>query len=112
MSLSREHEALGFLLMCPAWEGLYKARLAEKVSEFYRMLLEPSTSDAKKDHPDDYLRGYIAALKWAIEWPDREMNAAVIASQEDELHAVENPSEPLFRGRPAGRGEVLNGSGS
>lgn len=113
MSLTDEHRALGFMLMCPAWEALYKARIAERVSEYYKLLLEPSTTNTKKEFPDDYLRGSIAALKWAIEWPDRELNAAVIASQEDGMNAAaREPDEPLFGGRPARAGEVLNGNGS
>lgn len=113
MNISPEHRELSFMLMCPAWNGLYKARIAQRVSEYYRLLLEPSTTDTKKEYPDDYLRGSIAALKWAIEWPDLELNAAVIDSQqEDESTAAGEPDQPLFGGRPATGGEVLNGNGS
>jgi hypothetical protein len=37
----------------------------------------------REAYPDDYIRGFIAALKWAIEWPDQEMNAAAILAQEE-----------------------------
>jgi hypothetical protein len=37
-----EHEQLGFMLMCPAWDGLYKARIAEKAKEFNALLLDPT----------------------------------------------------------------------
>jgi hypothetical protein len=112
MNISREHRELSFMLMCPAWSGLYKAKIAERVTEYYRLLLEPSTTDTKKEYPDDYLRGAIAALKWAIEWPDRELNAAVIASQDDVVPtAAGEPNQPLFGGRPNEGVEVLNGGG-
>lgn len=99
MNLSDEHNALGFMLMCPAWNGLYKARIAEKVKEFYALILDPDAK-VRGTYPDDYIRGYIAALKWAVEWPDQELNAAVVAAQEVELEeSAENPI-PLFGGRP------------
>jgi hypothetical protein len=106
-----EHEQLGFMLMCPAWDGLYKARIAEKVREYYALLLEPS-SKTRDAFPDDYLRGAIAALKWAIEWPDQEMNAAAILAQEEARDAAESGTQGqrLFGGSPPGA-EVLNGNG-
>lgn len=106
MHLTDEHRALSFMLMAPAWEALYKAKIAERVKEYYRLLLEPST-DLKKQYPDDYLRGAIAALKWAIEWPDMELNAAVVAAQTTPP-ADEEPM-PLFGGHPGKGGEVVNG---
>lgn len=107
-----EHEQLGFMLMCPAWEGLYKARIAEKVKEYYALLLEPS-SKTRGDFPDDYLRGAIAALKWAIEWPDQEMNAAAILAHEEarDVAGSETQNQRLFGGSPPRAEGLTNGSG-
>ncbi len=109
--LKEEHQALGFMLMCPAWDGLYKARIAERVREYYALLLEPSTK-TREAYPDDYIRGAIAALKWAIEWPDQEMNAAAILAQEEARDAAgaENQNQRLFGGSPPGA-EAVNGNG-
>lgn len=107
-----EHDALGFMLMCPAWEAIYKARIVEKVREYYALLLEPS-SKAREGYPDDYLRGAIASLKWAVEWPDQEMNAAAILAHEEAKDAAENErnNTRLFGGGPPEMPEVSNGDG-
>lgn len=108
--ISEEHQALAFMLSCRGWEGLYKARVAEKVSEFYNTILDPSRS--RKDKlTDDYLRGAIAALKWAITWPDQELNAAALVAQEAEREAAANQQEPLFGGPPPMENGGLNGNG-
>jgi hypothetical protein len=57
--------------------------IAEKVKMYYMDLLEPST--VRKDKmPDDYLRGQIAALKWLIEWPEKELEEAQINEQQEQ----------------------------
>lgn len=106
-----EHRALAFLLMCPAWDAIYKARIAEKAKEMNAILLDPR-AEVRNAYPDDYIRGFISALKWAIEWPDQEMNAAALLAQEEANDAAEESrhSGPLFGGSPPER-EVLNGDG-
>ena len=104
IEISQEHKALAFLVGCPAWEGLYKAQVADMVKLYYSQLLDPSK--ARKDRtPDDFLRGAIFALQWAVSWPDQELNKAVAEALEQE---VSEPHEevPLIGGsRPSFNGE-------
>lgn len=81
--MSTEHEALRFMVTCPAWEGLYKARCAEQMKYLMARLLEPSQK-RKDDEPDDYLRGQIEALKWSITWPEHELREQEVRNQEEE----------------------------
>jgi len=100
------------MLMNRAWEGLYKAKIVEEVRGLYAQLVNPS--QARKDAvPDDFIRGQIQALKWAIEWPDQEMNRAVLESaQADKEEAEFQKVVPLFGGGHPGPGkETLNGNG-
>lgn len=96
MPLSPEHEALSFLLLAPAWEGLYKKRISEQVKACYDRLIVPSR-DRKDQYPDDYIRGYVAALRWAIGWPEAEMNRAVAEAIQDKETKLEE-FVPLFGG--------------
>lgn len=96
ITLSAEHRALAFLLSCPAWEGLYKAKIAEEVKTMYALLLNPSRT-RKAGQPDDYIRGYISALQWAVTWPDQELDLAAqrMLTQQRE---VEIENEPIVGG--------------
>ena len=98
MGLSREHELLENLLVHPAWEHILKPVIAEKVKVYYAQLLDPSV--VRKDYaPDDFLRGAIGALKWVITYPQAEIDAARLDSQEAETAAREAAEEvPLFGG--------------
>lgn len=114
MNLSPEHEALRHLLLHPAWDGLYKKTLAERVKVCYSQLIDPSL-ERKNAAPDDFLRGFITALQWAVKWPDEELNTAVVAAME----AAANPPievGPLFgnirEGMANGQGSPDSASGS
>ena len=107
--ISDEHKALAFMLQCRGWEGLFKPRVAEKVQEFYQQILDPSRSRKEKLN-DDYLRGAIAALKWAVTWPDQELNAAVIVAQEQSRETAAEDNQPLFGSPPPNGHGGLNGN--
>jgi hypothetical protein len=98
--LSDEHKALGYLLTCPAWDSIYKARLAEQAQIYNRQLIDRSTT-RKNTYPDDFLAGAIYALNWAVTWPDQELNkAAAELLERVSSEAVEE--EPLVGGsRPS-----------
>ena len=94
--LSDEHRALGYLLTCPGWEGIYKARLAEQAQIWNRQLIDRSTA-RKAQFPDDFLAGAIYALQWAVTWPDMELTkAAAELLERAATEAVEE--EPLVGG--------------
>lgn len=102
MSLSREHELLANLLQHPAWEGILKPVIVERVRIYYDNLLNPSVQ--RKDAAnDDFLRGAIVSLKWVVEYPQSEINAALREAEEEAASAREAEEEvPLFgAGRPA-----------
>ena len=104
-NISREHHALAFLCHAPAWEGLYKARVAEQVSAMYNLLLNPSRS-RKEAQPDDFIRGYIAALRWAVTWPETELNLAAQRAIDEVVEAPE-VEEPVVGGsRPPAEEET------
>lgn len=85
--------------MSPAWEALYKPKITEEVKLLYQQILDPSQK-RKDSRPDDYLRGMIAGLRFAIEWPEQEMELAAARlrqEQEDEKQLI----IPLFgNGQP------------
>lgn len=94
--LSEEHQALSHLLLHPAWEGIIKKGIAERVNSYYTQLIDPSVK-RKDATPDDFIRGYIAALKWVVSWPEEEMNRAVeelLNAAQVDIAAVE--PIPLF----------------
>jgi hypothetical protein len=108
MPLSREHELLGDLLRHPAWEGILKPVIVERVQGYYTCLLNPSA--ARKDATnDDFLRGAIVSLKWVVEYPQEEINAARLEAEKEEALVRETEAEiPLFGG---GRPAPENGDG-
>lgn len=70
--MDAEHDALAFMVDCPAWEGLYKASVAERVKGLYKSL-ERDGITLQQVH--DAL-GQIKALRWAITWPELEIDQA------------------------------------
>lgn len=107
--LSEEHRALGYMLKTSAWEGLYRATIAERVKEYYRLLIDPSLK-RKESLGDDFLRGAIHALQWAVTWPEQEMTKA--AAELLQRASEEVPEEqPLVGGSrpPIDEEENLNG---
>jgi hypothetical protein len=113
--LSPEHQALSHLLLHPAWEGIIKKGIAERAAAYNNQLIDPSVS--RKDvAPDDFIRGYIAALKWVVSWPEEEMNRAV-QTLLDEAAELAEPEAPLFgniadvaRGMTNGQGRPSDSS--
>lgn len=108
MSLSREHELLANLLQHPAWEGILKPVITERVRIYYAQLVDPS--QARKDSAnDDFIRGGIVALRWVVEYPQQEIDAAMREVEDAALLAREAEEEvPLFGG---GRPASENGDG-
>ena len=100
MNLDREHEQFAYLILSPAW-NMYKAGIVEKVKILYHQLVNPS-QERKDAAPDDYIRGQIEALRWVLEWPEKEMNAATLqALDEQDKKESEKQIIPLFgNGRP------------
>jgi hypothetical protein len=96
--MSPEDEQLAYLIRSPAWEGLYKARTLEQVRHIYEDLLDPSRARQDK-RSDDFLRGQITALKWALSWPEQEVE---IAREKEREEANLMEEEPLFGGPPTG----------
>ena len=90
--LSREHQALGYMLRTEGWNEVYRSRMVEEARELNKRLLDPSTR-RKDSASDDYLRGAIYAIKRAIEWPDEEMNmaAAELLQRASEAQPDEEP---------------------
>lgn len=105
--LSREHEQLAYLLLSPAWEALYKARVAQEVKVLYQQLLDPSQK-RKDKQPDDFIRGMIAGLRFAIEWPEQEMELAA-QQVRDEAEQEGETVIPLFGNRQPEPKENGNG---
>jgi len=105
MALSREHELLENLLQHPAWEGILKPVIAEKVRTYYDALLNPSV-DRKDTTNDDFLRGAIVSLKWVVEYPRMEINMAHQRAAEETLDRESEEEVPLFGG---GRPPTENG---
>lgn len=102
MSLSREHELLANLLEHPAWAGILKPVIAEQVKLYYTQLVDPS--QVRKDTAsDDFIRGAIVSLRWVVEYPQREIDAALREVEEDAAAARDAVEEvPLFGGgRPS-----------
>jgi len=107
MSLSREHELLENLLQHPAWEGILKPVIVERVQQYYASLLDPSV--ARKDSAnDDFLRGAIVSLKWVVEYPQTEIKLAHQRAAEEALDRESEEEVPLFGGGrpPTENGEV------
>jgi len=117
--LSREHELLANLLQHPAWEGILKPVVTERVRIYYAQLIDPS--QARKDSAnDDFIRGAIVSLRWVLEYPQAEIDAAMQEVEEDVAAAREAAEViPLFGGgRPGseigethGRADGRSGEG-
>lgn len=97
--LSPEHMALAFMMNCPAWEGLYKARVAEQVRTMYSRLLDPSSA-RQGYQPDDFLRGYIAALQWAVTWPEQELDLATQRMMQQQVEEKQEDQPVVGGSRP------------
>lgn len=97
--LSDEHEALSHLLLSPGWELIIKRAINQKVKALYDRIIDPA-GDRKDRLPDDYIRGYIAGLRWVVSFPEEQMNAAVANILKDQ----EVPESPaiLFGELPKG----------
>jgi len=95
------------MLKTPAWEGLYRATIATRVKEYYRLLIDPSQK-RKENLNDDFLRGAIHALQWAVTWPDQEMDKAAAELLQRAANEPQD-EEPLVGGsRPPIDEEEMN----
>lgn len=72
--------------MSKGWTDVLRPAVAEKVKTLYAKLIDPSEK-RKENLPDDFIRGEIASLKWILEWPEKEMQAAARALKEAEERA-------------------------
>jgi hypothetical protein len=96
--LSREHELLANLLQHPAWEGILKPVVADQVKLYYSQLVDPSQSRQNRAS-DDFIRGAIVSLRWVVEYPQAEIDAAMREVEEDVAAAREVAEViPLFGG--------------
>ena len=90
-----------------------KPVITERVRVYYAQLIDPSQA-RQAQMSDDFIRGAIQSLKWAITYPDEELKAYRAAELEEEA-AVKEMAEviPLFGGgRPdSGNGDT-HGRGS
>lgn len=78
------HRYLGYLLMSPGWNEIFKPKIAERAKVLYDRLIDPSAK--RKDNlPDDYIRGQIATLKWILEWPEKAMQLVANQIKEDTI---------------------------
>lgn len=93
MPLSEVHEELARLLTSPAWTDLVKARISGRVKVLYDKLIDPE-ENRKERLPDDYIRGFIAACRWILVFPDEEMKQAVKATLAESVPPPE--VAPLF----------------
>jgi len=91
IELSDEHRHLAGMLQSYGWESVMKVIIAEKVKGLYVRLLDP-TKKRKEEVPDDFIRGEIAALKWIIEWPEKEMAQVARRIREAEEQNHEAPT--------------------
>lgn len=85
------HRYLGYLLMSPAWNEVFKPQIAERAKSLYEKLIDPKTS-RKENLPDDFIRGQIVALKWILEWPEKKMQ--IVASQIKERELMQEGPKP------------------
>jgi len=91
--LSPEHDQLSHLLLSPAWDGIIKAAVNQRVKMMYDQLVDPSKK-RKERLPDDYIRGFIGACRWMLTFPEEEMNRAIEAIQVEQR--PKPPLQPLF----------------
>jgi hypothetical protein len=110
--LSREHELLANLLQHPAWEGILKPVVAERVKIYYSELVNPS-DERRKRMTDDFIRGAIVSLRWVLEYPQEIIDAAMKEVEEDVAAAREVAEViPLFGGgRPTSEIGETHGRG-
>jgi hypothetical protein len=92
MDIDARHKDLGFLLMSNAWNEVMKPEVARRVKGLYAQLIDPSTK--RKDRlPDDFIRGQIEALKWMLEWPEKEMQlVSGMLREQEEMNAQRGPT--------------------
>jgi hypothetical protein len=88
--LTEEHKALAFTIDSPGWM-LFLRKGGERQKEYMGKLLDPSKQRGEA-LPDDYLRGYIAALLWSATWPRQEVEQAV-QDERDELAMVNDQAK-------------------
>ena len=90
--MDAEHEALAFMVTCPAWEGLYKPFIAERV----RGLMKGLENDGITVQQVHSALGQIKALRWAVTWPEQEVDQAreEEARQQEEKVAA-NRTDPI-----------------
>lgn len=69
------HAQLGWLLMSQGWMAVMRPAITERAKVLTARLLDP-TAGRKDRIPDDFIRGQVAALRWLIEWPEKEMQKA------------------------------------
>jgi hypothetical protein len=78
---TEERDEFNFMVNCPAWPK-YKLRLAMKAKENMNKWLDPGQTRPDTES-DEFLRGWIRALTWAVAWPEREIAEA--ADSEENL---------------------------
>lgn len=96
MDIDEKHRNLAHLLLSLGWNDVFKPVALQRIKTLYDRLLDPQGS--RKDKlPDDFVRGQIAALRWALEWPEKEM--AIVAQalrerEEDEAVNLQRGATP------------------
>lgn len=92
--VQKTHQDLGWLLMSTGWNDVMKPAVVERAKSLTSRLLDPSAQ--RKDRlPDDYIRGQIAALRWLIEWPEKEMQQAAVAmNAAEEMRQAQGGTTP------------------
>lgn len=81
MSIPRDVLQLSSMLSDPAWLA-YKARCEAVIKVWTATLLDPSKKRSA-DLSDDYLRGRIDALTYAISWPDSIVKQHMMQAEDD-----------------------------
>ena len=96
--MDAEHEALNFMVSCPGWAGLYKPMMVERLKGLYLQL------DAKGQPVENIYRtlGRIEELKWAISWPENEVDQALENARDEEKLAVERTDARVVLGHRVG----------
>ena len=71
-SIEERYQLVSSLSTHEGWTKIAIPIISNRVKTLYTRLIDPSER-RKEALPDDYIRGQIAALKWMIEWPDKQL---------------------------------------
>lgn len=96
--LDAEHEALAFMVSCPAWNDLYKKGAAERVKALYKAL-EAEGISLEKVYD---ILGQVKAIRWMVTWPENEVDMARIEEQEEEKIAEKGTDARVLYGHSLG----------